>query len=579
MSETQKITLSTTSWTDASGAITSGSFTNNSHTEVRYRIADAQPSDDDNFGHVLPPQTQRSFTLTGSEKLWAKSITHEGKIALTPGATTSAIINANIVYEGTAGLDAIGRQKTSEPFGILENKNVSSRNRTQWNEVISGAILQYGTLIGGPFTAGEEIRGTGALLPIGTINTDNGSNSMNIDCNHNDFTVGMTITGQISGATAVLTSTNTGSDIQHDINRSSVKLTVGTGATDKAFRQSFRRAAYVPGRSVYPALTFLLAAQKTNVVQEAGMFEDEDGIFVRQTDSSIDFVIRSSVSGSPVETVYPQSSWNIDRLDGGASAGPNPSGATLDLTKPQYFAGPYLWQGVGPVEFGFMIGNNLVIAHSVETANLASAIYLKNPSLPIRFQIRNTGVTASATTMEEICTTVASEGGYQLPGLDFAASSGITDRTVDDASMQPIFAIRLKQNFPSGENNRRTVRLVRSALLGATEDSYFEVRHVHEPVDITATWNDVGPDSAVEYSIDITAYTGRNDQVVEADWLPTTQGNKPATQQFSAEFLSEHAYISLNHDNSNSEMFVILAQSLRVTDADIRSGLIWIEFD
>ena len=444
---------------------------------------------------------------------------------------------------------------------------------------MSGVILEYNTLAGGPFQVAEEVRGTGALVPRGIINTDNGSSSMNLDMMHNDFAIGMTITGQTSGATAVLTSTNTGADIQHHFAHGSVHLTTGIGAADFAFRQSFMRASYVPGKTNYPTLTVASIVQKTNVLFRVGAYDVDNGIFLEVTADDVAFVLRSDATGSVIDTRIPQDEWNLDRLDGGASGGPNPSGLTLNIIKAQYFLCPYLWQGVGPVFPGFMLNNQALYCHEIKTANVGTTVYMRNPSLPVRYEIRNTGVPASATTLEEICSTVASEGGYTLPGLEFSASMEITSRSISNAALQPIFAIRLKTEFPSGEKNTRTARFLKAAMLNATEDAYIEVHHVHDPIDITATWNEVGGGSAVEYSTDISAVTGTPGHSIDFDWLPTAQANKALDKDLTSEFINLHSFINQNYDSTKSELFVIFGRSLTGTNADIRAGMSWIEFD
>lgn len=488
-------------------------------------------------------------------------------------------LNTHVEFAKSPNLDPSGRLRTSEPFGVIENKNITSRNRNQFNEVISGVILEYNTLTSGPFEVAEEVRGTGELVPRGTINTDDGSSFMNIDSMHNDFEIGMTITGQTSGATAVLTSTNTGSDIQHHFAHGSVHLTAGVGANDFAFRQSFRRASYVPGKSAYPTLTFGFPAQKANVIQRVGSFDEDNGIYGEITEDDFAFVLRSDITGSVVNTRIPQSEWNIDRFDGGDSGGPNPSGVTLDLTKVQYFLCPYLWQGVGPAFLGFMANNKTHYCHELITANVANEIYMRNPSLPVRYEIRNVGVPASPTILEEICSTISSEGGYTLPGLELASSSEITSRSVTNAALQPIFAIRLKNEFPTGEKNTRSARFLKAGFLDTIEDAYFEIWHVHDPIDITAIWNDVGGGSAVEFSINISAFTGTPSHKIDFGWLPTAQANKAAANEALSEFINLHSFINQNYNSTNSEMFVIMARSLTGTSAVIRSGISHIEFD
>jgi hypothetical protein len=125
-----------------------------------------------------------------------------------------------IIGADSPSTDAFSRLRVSAPFGIFDNKNIDSRNRNQWEELLSGVKIGYDTLTL-TFQVGEEVRSNGVLIPIGTITADTGS-VLTLDCDHNDFAIGDVLTGQTSGATASVTSTNTGSDIQHNYDKAAV---------------------------------------------------------------------------------------------------------------------------------------------------------------------------------------------------------------------------------------------------------------------------------------------------------------------------------------------------------------------
>lgn len=574
MSETAKKAIPAGSWLNLSSTVGSQARIYNSGNSILIYVKSiSQPGDSSTEGNRINEDSHFDYSIDNGESLWITSVKKNGIASVTPLVTDLVSVKS---IDGTL-IDTAGRLRTSEPFGILEFKNVITRNRNQFEEIISGLILEYNTLVGGPFTASEEVRGTGELVPLATINTDNGSSSMNLDCDHNDFEVGMTITGQTSGATAVLTSIDTGSNIAHNYDHASVDLTVGVGAADFAIRQTHRPAPYVAGKSQFPTLTMKLPAKKANVLQRVGAFDGLDGIFLESTETDTAFVIRSSTSGVAVDTRIPQNEWTLDRLDGGVSNGPNPSGVTLDISKVQYVGSPFLWQGVGPIFLGLMIDNTFTYCTEVKTANLSDVPYMRNPSLPIRYEIRNTGVPASPTTMEEICSTVSSEGGFTLPGLEFGASRGIAAKTIDN-TLQPVFAIRLKNEFPTGKANRRVAKFLQSSIVAATNDIYVEVRHVHDPIDITATWTDVAGGSGMEYSTDISAVTGRPSHVINPDYVPTAAANKAQKGDISAEFINLHSFISQSFDSDNSELFVIYAQAF-TGNADVRASMSWVEFD
>jgi hypothetical protein len=469
-------------------------------------------------------------------------------------------------------LDAGGRLRVSEPFGIIDTKNLSSRNRNQWHEVMSGVILEHGAVTSGPFQVGEEIRGTlpASIFPIGTIIEVNSGNIV-IECDHNDFQVGDTITGQTSGATADLTSTNTGSDIQHDYNEASVVVKVGTRATDYAVRQTVLPAAYVSGKGQNPSLTFKLPTQKAGVVCELGVLTDQDGMGLEVTETDIVLIFRATDRGVDLRITRDQ--W-ADPLDGSG-----PSGETLDLTKSTFFRMPYLWQGVGPAQFYFLINNEEINFYTHVTANKATSTYIRNPSLPIRYKIYNTSVTASPTQLEEYCNTISSEGGYQLPGLEFTSPIGWADTRTVGTTRTPVLAIRLKNEFPSGKKNQRIARFLDIGGFFRTNDTLFELAHIHDAVDITATWDDVGGGSAMEYSTDITAITGRPEHRVDSDAREAGGGTaKGSSAILTSEFINLHSLIAQSFNSDNSQLFVIYATA-RTGTADVLSHITWIEFE
>ena len=117
------------------------------------------------------------------------------------------------------------------------------------------------------------------------------------------------------------------------------------------------------------------------------------------------------VTGAVVDTPAPQSTWLYDKLDG-----TGPSGITLDLTQAQIFWTDIEWLGVGSVRCGFVINGQLIHCHSFHHANLLSSTYITTASLPLRYEIKNTGAVSGGSTLKQICSSVISEGGYELRG-------------------------------------------------------------------------------------------------------------------------------------------------------------------
>ncbi len=465
-----------------------------------------------------------------------------------------------IKYADSVNLDAFSRLRISEPFGVADNKNISSRNRNQWEEPITGVVIFY-TAIAGVFGNGNEIRGTlpTGFFAIGTIITDTTGTSMRISCDHNDFQVGDTITDQGTGATAIVDSVNTGANVAYDYDRSSVFLSVSSNSTDSAIRHSHKYNAYVPGKSQQSLITFVMGS----------------------TDN-VSLLLRTSTSGSVDDTrKIAQADWSIDGMNSSINSN-NPSGKTLDLTKSEILEIDFQWLGAGRCRIAIDIDGRLYPVHEFLNANELDVAYMKTPSLPIWYEISNSGsntikrigygdrlngiflesteLTASSDKqIEEICSSVISEGGHTLPGLEFTTpvdwgdERAVTTRT-------PILAIRLKNECPAGEPNRRIVKYLDIGAFVRTNDCIIQLSHFHDPVDITATWRDIGGGSCVEFSTDITAITGRPEHIIDMDVIASGGGaGKAEGTILTGEFVNLHSFLSQNSGSTDSQVFVIYA--------------------
>lgn len=476
--------------------------------------------------------------------------------------------------------DAFGRSRVSNPIGLYQNKNITSRNRNQWEEITEGTIIEHGAVTAGPFEVDDVVTFSPSteLNPSGVVTAVN-AGSVTVDMDHVcDIVVGDTMTGGTSGATATITSKNTAAFISHLPNEAAVQLQIGTVSGESATRQTHRHIPYIPKKSQAGALSFVMGAAKTGVTIELGLGDDNNGIFLERADEAVRFFIRSSTSGSVVETNEAlQADWNLDTLDGSGNTN-NPSGLTLDLSQRQVFNFDFQWLGTGDVRVGYEIGGTPVYCHKFIHANDGTSAYMATPTLPIRYKIYNTANTASVTTMKEICCAIESEGGFTPPGYEFSEGGLITART-EVTTRRPIFAIRLKNAYSSDiPTNRRTVKFLDSGFTATTNPAMFEIVHIHHPTGITATWDDVGGGSGVEYSRDISAVTGNPAHTIDHRFVPTTQGGKADAANVSAELLNLHGFLSQNFESNNSQIFVIYATAEAGT-ANCHGHITWLEYD
>jgi len=216
-----------------------------------------------------------------------------------------------------------------------------------------------------------------------------------------------------------------------DQDKASVTLTVGDTTAGKRVRQSKWRPMYQPGKSQRAFITFTMDSPQTGLTQAAGIFDDDNGIFLKQADDSVSFVRRSNVTGSAVDTAVDQASWSEDTMD------------DLDLTKAQIVYIDFEWLGVGIVRCGFVIDGVIRIAHVFTHANAATGVYMSTPNLPVRYEIESDG-TPSAASFETICSSVDSEGGLDDIGIARSVDTAAAGfDTANGTSQHPVLAIRL----------------------------------------------------------------------------------------------------------------------------------------
>jgi hypothetical protein len=238
---------------------------------------------------------------------------------------------------------------------------------------------------------------------------------------------------------------------------------------------------------------------KTNLRQRVGYYGASNGYYLELNNSTVSFVERTSVSGALVNTPVAQASWNVDPMNGSG-----PSGITLDLSKAQILFMDLEWLGVGTVRIGFVIDGNFYVCHKFHHANILATTYITTASLPLRYEITNTGATSGASTLKQICSTVMSEGGYQLNGLQQAVGIPINSpRTLGTSgTFYPVISLRLKSTRLDG-----VVILTALSIMPITTGN-FNWQIVATGTTTGGGWVSAGTDSSVEYNITGVSFAG-----------------------------------------------------------------------
>lgn len=354
-------------------------------------------------------------------------------------------------------------------------------------------------------------------------------------------------------------------------NKACARLSTTSNSSSRIVHQTKFYHHYMPGKSQVILSSFNFYTATANTIKRTGYFDDNDGIFLEQAgDGTLSWVIRSFVTGAPVERRFTQSQWNKDQCNG-----TGPSAFNIDITKTQLAWIDFQWLGVGRVRCGFVHDGDYVFAHEFNNSNNLATVYMSNPNLPVRCELVNTGTTAGAY-FDQICSTVLSEGGYVEAGQDWAVSN--TPRLLTSGSTLPIMAIRLKNAFRTYKN-RMIVRMGNLNMFSDGDNIKWRLIKLTNSSQLTETaWTDVDADSGVQYNVDATAFTSGDE--IDNGWVgASTQGSQKAGGSPGSNLPSsaKKNYIVQNYDSTDSEIYVVVVTNLGAQNTNVGVGMQWRE--
>lgn len=344
-------------------------------------------------------------------------------------------------------------------------------------------------------------------------------------------------------------------------NQAAARMTTSTGATDSIIVQTKRYLRYNPGVGHQIMISSIIGAKKPNIRQRLGYFDTTDGLFFEQTATDLAVVVRSSTSGSPVDTRVIQSNWNLDKLDGTGT-----SGLTLDTTKHNVYVIDFVWQGAGRIRFGIMNGAGIIYFHQIINANLNTSPFMRSPSRPGRAELTNVGVPASSTNMDIVCVLAMRETSNELLApFSASASRGIVKVTV--STIKPLITLRPKATF-NGITNRIPISPIKTFIQGNQQNMLVQV---YLNATLTgASYTSAGTNSGAEYDISATVVTG-------GTLIMETYVSASSNGEIDFDDVTDIAILGLDIAGTTADTLTVTATSL-AGNTDTWASIAWEEF-
>jgi hypothetical protein len=361
--------------------------------------------------------------------------------------------------------------------------------------------------------------------------------------------------------------TNNGT-VTHNANTRDLTLSLSDANDDTRAKMASHPVPYTPGNSQL--------IEMTGVLDLANIGGGTAEIF-----------LRSSISGSPVDTTISQSEW-LTFADS----------SSLNWNFAHIFTIDFQSLKTGSIKFYISENGVARKVGEITSDNVRDSGYWQLPNLPIYYDLYNSGgntymelgygdannavgfryiISANASaTMKAICCTVKSEGGInltQIPGLSRSIDTAVTPVTVS-TSLVPIISIRPAATYKSLPN--LGIAIPKTVTVQTDEAIKFVL--IHDTVLTGASWTAVNAnESMMEYDVSASALSGGHDNLVEYIYA-TTSG--PQSARFSAAkgagLLGKTVLWDRKHDSVTGH-YTLAAIRTGASDASVFAGINWEE--
>lgn len=205
-------------------------------------------------------------------------------------------------------------------------------------------------------------------------------------------------------------------------------------------------------------------------------------------------VVQSGSSG--ISTFVSQSSFNIDRIDGGASGGPNPSGFTINPQKGNVYQVGFQYLGFGNAFFGVESSETgrIIPVHMIKNDNSRTMPVLLNPQVSGRLTTfnsgNNTNVAPKTLSMGTFTEGIVRRLDPRYGKSTTFSAIGTTDTVILAFKVNAVF----QSKACYGEFDIVRIACANNSVMGANQAT--AIISIHRNIDISGTVDFVPVDTA-----------------------------------------------------------------------------------
>jgi hypothetical protein len=261
-------------------------------------------------------------------------------------------------------------------------------------------------------------------------------------------------------------------------------------------RQSYLHVPYQLGRPQRILLTGNFG-NLAAVTRERGQMDANNGVFwQRKPDGAMAVGVRSSASGTLVNTIFDAADWNGERV-------------TFNPAHNNVYIIEYVWLGAFAVRWGIATATGVKYVHTAIFADELATSYMQTANLPLRDAVYADSDPAAPATMQVVCASVESEGGYFTnPAVTFAARRRISAAIAAGTAPAEAPVVAIRPALLSGTIPNRSTILIDEVTVYATAavdwSLWYFAPGVASPL-TGGSWAAVGAVSSVEMNASATA--------------------------------------------------------------------------